>query len=419
MLSVIIPAYNEQESVASVVARVDHAITSLIRLHPQLLDGEILIVDDGSTDETAARARVSSRVRVIDHARNQGYGAALKTAFLESRGDLIAFLDADGTYPPEQLVPLCEPVIEGRADMAVGVRSRASGTGMPLIRRLGNSFFARALSWVASVHVSDSASGMRVFRRAVLPRLLPLPDGLDFIVGLTTRALHEGLRIVEIPIPYDERQGRSKLSVLGDGLRFLRTLIVVAVTYNPLRFLGSVAALTLLLAGYLGLGPVMYYLRHGAVADWEIYRLATILVLGVIGLQLMNLGIIGNRLLALLGGAPRKSEGLLEKVLLGPGFARASWKIGAVLCLGAVGLNRSTIVQYLTLRSIDVHWSFIITGATMFLVGAQLLMVGALLLIFLKVEDRQRYIRGLTFASPAERPATAPVPAAPPVESAP
>ena len=183
--------------------------------------------------------------------------------------------------------------------MTVGARNKAGQSGMPFVRRVGNLLFAQVLSWIAATPVSDSASGMRVFPKSILPRLLPLPDGLDFIVGLSTRALHEDPRVLEIPIPYAERKGRSKLSVIRDGFRFLGTFIIVGVTYNPLKFFGLVGLLSLILAGYLGIGPVIYYIQYRRVEDWEIYRLFTILVLGIVGVQLINFGIIGNRLLAL------------------------------------------------------------------------------------------------------------------------
>ncbi len=395
ILSVVIPAYNEEESIASVVKRVDSAADSLLTNHAGMSEVEILVVNDGSTDRTAERAKVSPRVRVINHPTNQGYGAALKTGFLKSKGDLIAFLDADGTYPPEYLGALCKPVIEGCADMTVGTRNKVGQSGMPFVRRVGNFLFARVLTWIAETPVSDSASGMRVFRKSTLPRLLPLPDGLDFIVGLSTRTFHESLTVLEIPIPYAEREGRSKLSVLKDGFRFLRTFIVVGATYNPLKFFGVLGVLSLVLASYLGIGPVIYYLRYRRVEDWEIYRLFTILVLGIVGVQLINFGIIGNRLLALVSGLHFEKRSLVGRLFLNRGFSGTSLKMGAALCIGAVVLNYPTIMQYLTLRSIYVHWAYVITGATMFLVGAQLLMAWGLLAIFRKVEQRQAYLKTL------------------------
>lgn len=394
-LSIVIPAYNEEDGIDTILRRTHEAAASLTRADERLPDVEVLVVDDGSSDRTAERVRAWPGTRLVSHSRNRGYGAALKTGFLEARGDLVGFLDADGTYPPESFRALCGPILDGNADVTVGTRSRTEDSGMPLLRRIGNSFFAALLSWIAETPTADSASGMRVFRRADLPRLLPLPDGLDFIVGFATRTLHENLRIVEIPIPYAERSGRSKLNVLRDGLRFLRTFVATGATYNPLKFFGTAAVVLLLLALWLGIGPVRYYLVHRRVEDWEIYRLSTILVLGMAGLGLINYGILGNRLLAIASGKPVEKRGLLGRLFLSRSFGNLSWKLGVLLCTAAVVLNARTIGQYLRLRAISVHWSFIITGATLFLVGAQLLMSGGLAWVFRKFEERQAYLRRL------------------------
>lgn len=392
VLSVVIPAYNEQDAIGPLLERVKKVRGELQQLWP-LTEVEVIVVDDGSNDHTSKIAAQHSWVRLICHSSNQGYGAALKTGFRMARGEYIAFLDADGTYPPESLGSLFKPVIEGQADMTVGTRNLGRRSSMPVLRRLGNFLFAKFLTWIAEVTVSDSASGLRVFRKSIVPCLLPLPDGLDFIVGLSTRALYEGLKVVEVPIPYAERQGRSKLNILKDGFRFLRTVIMVGTTYNPLKFFGFLGLFSLAVAFYLGIGPLLYYLNYWRVEDWEIYRLFTILVLGVIGLQLIHFGIIGNRILAMITGQPAETCSLVGKLFLNRGFSRMSWKVGGICCTAAVLLNYQTIFQYLSLKAIFVHWSYILTGATLFLLGAQLLMIGGLLSIFQRIEERQAYLR--------------------------
>src|SRR5437867_10533218 len=109
--------------------------------------------------------------------------------------------------------------IQQKADLVIGSRMSGTRSQMPLTRRVGNLAFAALLSLIGNVTVRDTASGMRVLRRDVLPRLYPLPDGLQFTPAMSTRAIHENLRIVEFPIAYAERVGRSKLSVVHDGFR--------------------------------------------------------------------------------------------------------------------------------------------------------------------------------------------------------
>ena len=111
---------------------------------------------------------------------------------------------------------------------------------MPPVRRVGNLIFANLVSLVSAQRITDSASGMRVFKKAILERIYPLPDGLNLTPVMSTRALHEGLRMVEVPIPYSERAGRSKLSVARDGMRFAQSIVWTAFTYNPVRLFGIV-----------------------------------------------------------------------------------------------------------------------------------------------------------------------------------
>ena len=132
---------------------------------------------------------------------------------------------------------------------------------MPMTRRIGNLFFANLISLISNHRISDSASGMRVLRREALPILYPLPDGLNFTPVMSTRALHEELKMIEVPITYSERAGRSKLSVVRDGTRFLNSIIWTAMNYNPVRILGGVGAAAIALSGIIAAILVTMRLR--------------------------------------------------------------------------------------------------------------------------------------------------------------
>ena len=186
---------------------------------------EIIVVDDGSRDRTAAIVRGYPEVRLLSHPGTRGYGAALKTAFASASHDLVAFIDGDGTYPPEALPDLCLPILRGTADLVVGSRRGGAPSRMPLVRRAGNLFFAQLLALSTWSAVRDSTSGMRAFRREILDTLAPLPDGLHLTPAMSRRAIVAGLRIHEVPIAYDERVGRSKLSVPRDGVLFLWSIL--------------------------------------------------------------------------------------------------------------------------------------------------------------------------------------------------
>ena len=235
VLSVVIPAYNEEHGIAEIASRVLSVEPDLKKAGVEKL--ELLVVDDGSKDRTAEVASKISGVKLIRHPQNKGYGAALKTGFSKASGELIGFLDADGTYPPEYFPQLCIAALNGM-DLVIGSRMAGEDSQMPLTSRIGNFFFATLLTVLSRQKVTDSASGMRVFKREILEHIYPLPDGLNLTPVMSTRALHEGINIGEVPIPYSERVGRSKLSVVHDGRIFLQSMVWTVLSYNPVRILG-------------------------------------------------------------------------------------------------------------------------------------------------------------------------------------
>jgi glycosyltransferase involved in cell wall biosynthesis len=234
-LSVVIPAYNEEDGIAEIANRVLAVGPALQEVGVN--DLELIVVDDGSKDRTREIAGSIDGVTLIEHPQNKGYGGALKTGFSQARGELIGFLDADGTYPPEYFPALCKEALNG-SDLVIGSRMAGAESQMPLTRRVGNFFFANLLSLLGRRRITDSASGMRVFKKDLLARIYPLPDGLNLTPVMSTRAVHEHVAMTEVPIPYSERLGRSKLSVVHDGRLFLESMVWTAMTYNPVRPLG-------------------------------------------------------------------------------------------------------------------------------------------------------------------------------------
>ena len=308
ILSVVIPALNEERGIDEILQRVLGQRDELARAG--VCELEVIVVDDGSRDRTAERVSRYSDVRLLRHDVNRGYGAALKTGFGAASGDLLAFLDADGTYPPESFPTLCRAQREHDADLVIGSRMLGRDSEMPLVRRVGNTIFAALLSVVGSRRISDSASGMRVFRREALQALYPLPDGLDFTPAMSTRAVYEGLKMVEVPIPYKERIGASKLNPLKDGVRFLRSILWTALLYDPQRFFGTLGIAMLVAAVLLGLGPTFYYLQHRSLLEDSIYRLFAVLILSVAGVNVWAFGLTCQAILALLPARRRPAPGL-------------------------------------------------------------------------------------------------------------
>jgi glycosyltransferase involved in cell wall biosynthesis len=371
-LSMVIPAYNEEEVIGDILSRTLATCSALSAEMAEFGGFEVIVVNDGSRDGTADIVAAIPGIRVVNHKQNRGYGAALKTGFAEARGDYVGFLDADGTYPPERIGDLFRVALQSGADMVIGSRMAGESSQMPILRRVGNAAFALLLSWTANTKVSDTASGMRIVKKEA--------HGLELTPALSTVAIHEGLKVLEVPIPYGERAGRSKLSILKDGVRFFSIIVGVAETYNPLKFFGAVGIALLALAFLLGIGPAVYYLQHRAVPFTEIYRLLVIIVLAVTGLNAITFGIAVNRVVGLVRPGPEASHWLSRVIY--PRRLRRLGSLGLVLVASAVLLNAQAIYNYLTTFRVGVHWSYVVTGAFLFLTGAHLVMISRLVKIF-------------------------------------
>jgi len=368
-LSAVIPAYNEENGIEQVIQRVLAIRPALAEIDCGL---EFLVVDDGSRDRTVAVVSRFPEVRLVQHLRNRGYGAAIKTGFRHATGDLLAFLDADGTYPPEWLPELCRTAIQEKADMVVGSRMSGADTQMPLTRRIGNFAYAGLLSLIGNVTVHDTASGMRVLRKDSLERLYPLPDGLEFTPAMSTRAIHENLRVIEVPIPYAERVGRSKLNVVRDGFRFTNAIVWTALGYNPVRILGLASLGLLAIALAIALGFVGLRLNGVTVLDaWQVYGLFVAIILTVVGVSLFSLGAMFNYLVALFHKHPVR-QGLFGKPLFEPplehyfgAMGLAAVAIGGVLGLGTFGMS-------LTGWEITRLWFYQLVSAMLVIIGVEL-----------------------------------------------
>jgi len=371
VLSVIIPAYNEEDGIGAIVERVLAIRPALAEMATGL---EVLVVDDGSVDGTAAIVSRYTGVRLVQHTTNRGYGGALKTGFAAACGDWLAFLDADGTYPPEHLPALCAALEEGKgADLVVGSRRSGAASEMPLVRRVGNWLWSGLVSALGGERVLDPASGMRVFRREALERLYPLPDGLNFTPVMSTRAIHEGLRLREAPIPYTERQGRSKLRVVQDGMRFLGTIVWTVLTYNPARPLGAVGFSLFVLGALTALGLVIARIagitRLGPGGVVAAFFAAT---LPVIGLNVFALGATFNFLVALFHEKPVQ-KGLFGKPIFDPPLDTHFWWMGLLAGLAGLVLGIVSIVLGLSGWGIDRLWFYLLASMALVMLGTNLL----------------------------------------------
>lgn len=383
-LSVVIPAYNEEEGIAAIVERVLAVAPALVEVGVGQL--ECIVVDDGSKDRTAEIVQgYAPRVRLIRQ-QNKGYGGALKTGFCAAQGELLGFLDADSTYPPEYFPEMCRLALDG-ADIVIGSRMAGAHSEMPLVRRIGNTIFATLLSLVAGVRISDSASGQRVIRRSALPAIYPLPDTLDFTPAMSTRALHEGLHIVEMPIPYKERSGRSKLSVVRDGFRFLKSIVWTALTYNPVRIFGGVGLGLLVAALLMAALPLLGHLV-GASAAWAFPQLFGALVLAVAGVTLYTTGTTFSYVVALFHHRPVR-QGLFGRRGNGRKIEKHYWWLGLLAMLLGLGTYGAAVAFNLTDPALPYSWFAPVVSALLVLTGVQLVSAWSLARVLSELSRRE------------------------------
>jgi glycosyltransferase involved in cell wall biosynthesis len=389
-LSIVIPAYNEEQGIASIIDRV-YAVRQVLR--ESGVDGfELLVVNDGSRDRTLAIAMEKEKempeLRVIDHPHNKGYGAALKTGFCHAKGDLVGFLDADGTYPPECFPELCAAAMHG-SDLVIGSRMAGAASQMPATRRFGNWFFANLLSMVGCQRVTDSASGMRVFKKEILERLYPLPDGLNLTPVMSARALHENVCVTEVPIPYSERVGRSKLSVIRDGSVFLKSILWTAMSYNPVRILGMIGVSGVATAVLIGLGFVIARLSGSTeIGPWGVAALFIALFSGVGGVSMYALGATFNYLVSLFYHRPIR-QGLLGRPMFKKPLDRHFGWLGLVALLVGLVISISSLALGISGWEISRLWLYLLGGALFMLVGMQFMIYWILIQVLDQLSQRE------------------------------
>ncbi|MGD9050032.1 MAG: glycosyltransferase family 2 protein [Anaerolineae bacterium] len=404
-LSVVIPAYNEEDGIASIVERV---LAAGPALRASGADLELIVVDDGSRDRTADITAQYPDVCLVQHHTNHGYGAALKTGFAQARGDWLGFLDADGTYPPEHFPALLDAAHEQGSDLVIGSRMSGTESQMPASRRVGNLFFARLVSLIGNRRISDCASGMRIIRREALPRLYPLPDGLNFTPVMSTRAIHEALRMVEVPIPYAERVGRSKLTIVGDGTRFLQSIVWTALGYNPVRVLGASGLACLALALLAGLGLVLARLQGiTELGTWGAMAVFAAQVLAVAGVSIFALGATFNYLVALFHREPVR-QGLFGlgpkgRPIFDPPLDRHFGSFGLLAVGGGLVLGLISLGFGLAGWPVSWLWLYLLGSAMLILVGLQLMISWVVMRVLEGLNQREQLVTADLNGRPSER----------------
>jgi DNA-binding response OmpR family regulator len=274
----VIPAYNEERFIGSVV------------LKAAQFAGQVVVVDDGSTDATAEVAQKAGAL-VVRHHENRGKGAALSTAFsLTSRfnPDVVVMLDADGQHLPEELSLVIDPVLKGEADIVIGSRYLNGASHVPRLRSWGHRAFNAFTNFTSGVSVSDSQSGFRAFSPQALGIISLHSNGFSVESEMQFLAKERDLRLVEVPVTI-QYTDRPKRPVLYHGTQVLNGLLRLVGQYRPLLFFGVPGVILLLLGFGMGVIVVNIYQRTDELAVG--YAMISVL-LTLVGMLSLSTGII-------------------------------------------------------------------------------------------------------------------------------
>jgi len=273
-LSVLIPAYNEEESIAGTV--------EAIRQHASCVrDLEIIVINDGSKDRTGEIARTLP-VTLIEHEINTGYGSGLKDGLQQAKHEFILIADADGTYPLEDIPRLLEDA--ANYAMVVGARTGAV-VKVPPLRKPGKWIITRLAEYLSQRKIPDLNSGFRIFRKDVALRFLTLyPDGFSFTTTITLAMLTNHYKVKFVPINYHRRVGKSSIKPIRDFTNFTILIIRICAYFKPLNVFVP-PALVLILAG--GIKGAIDYSNQGFLGLFGI-------VLALTGLQMLFIGLLAD-----------------------------------------------------------------------------------------------------------------------------
>lgn len=279
-ISIVLPAKNEARNLVDLLPQIK-------LLHPE---AEILVINDGSTDNTAQVA-IDFGVKVISHPYSQGNGAAIKTGARNATGELLVFMDADGQHDPADISALLEQLNYGY-DMVVGARH--NHTQATFLRLCGNKIFNRLASVMTGHKIEDLTSGFRAVRADRFRKFLYLlPNGFSYPTTSTMAFFRSGFPVAYVPIHAGKRQGKSHINFFKDGARFFIIIFKIGALFSPMRlFLPISAGLFLTGVSYYG---YTYYFQHRFTNMSALLFSTSILtfLMGIISEQISSLHFMG------------------------------------------------------------------------------------------------------------------------------
>jgi len=271
-ISIVIPAYREGEGIFGVVEETRRVMDATGRSY------EILVVDDGSDDGTAAEAHRAG-ARILSHPYNIGNGAAVKTGIRNAQGEILVTLDGDGQHAPGDIPRLLE--VMSAYDMAVGARGGASKT--PILRRVANRFYSRFATYMCGRRIEDLTSGFRAVRTDIARRFVSLlPNTFSYPTTITMAVVRSGYSLAYVPITTGRRVGASKIRPVRDGARFFLIIVKIATLFSPMRVFLPVSVI-MFCAG-LGYGLFKIFFMAGRYGPTSAMLMTVSVVIFMVGL---------------------------------------------------------------------------------------------------------------------------------------
>lgn len=290
-LVVMIPAFNEESSIASVINEIPRNCCDTV---------EVLVIDDGSTDHTCERAKAAGADHIVRFKKNRGlapaFRAGLETA-LSMGADIIVNTDADGQYDGKEIPALIQPILLGKADVVLGSRTRGTIEEMPIEKRLGNAMATIATRQLSGRYVSDAQTGFRAFTRDLALRLNVLSE-YTYVQETLMQIAHQDVVMVEVPITFRKRSnGKSRLigNIFNYAKRSGATMIRTYRDYQPLKTFLIIGGFFLLIGAIAGIIVLQHYFTTGIVTGKLPMALLSALFL-MLGCQSVLIGIVADML---------------------------------------------------------------------------------------------------------------------------
>ncbi|MCB4790692.1 MAG: glycosyltransferase family 2 protein [Elusimicrobia bacterium] len=268
-MSLIMPACNEEIAIRAVLEQVKH-INDI---------DEVIVIDDGSTDSTAKIARECG-AKVFSNTYTVGYGASIKTGIRKAKNNLIAIIDADGTYQPEDISKMLE-YIES-FDMVVGERPKAS---IEASRRPAKWALSKLANYLSGITIPDLNSGLRIFSRDIALKYFNLlPQGFSFTTTITLAMLNNNYTVKFVPISYKKRNGKSKIKPFQDTLTFIKLIVRTIMYFNPLKVFLPISLPLIIIGALIATYHVIFF--HSVNKSS--------ILMTVSGLQILAIGMIAD-----------------------------------------------------------------------------------------------------------------------------